>query len=86
MTVLPLVGVQRVLNDGFTNFPVSPIVTVFLSDCSTDWLDGVLELADSSAYRGISFGEGESVSGECVFQTGMFYPSSRSIVDLTIQF
>ena len=35
-------------------------------------LDGVLELADGSAFRGISFGaQGKSISGECVFQTGM---------------
>jgi carbamoyl-phosphate synthase / aspartate carbamoyltransferase len=33
--------------------------------------EGVLELADGSAFRGISFGaEGKSVAGECVFQTG----------------
>jgi carbamoyl-phosphate synthase/aspartate carbamoyltransferase len=65
-------GIQRVLN-GFTSFPVSPIVSS-LSDGSTDWLDGVLELVDGSAYRGISFGAGgKSVSGECVFQTGTFY-------------
>ena len=32
----------------------------------------VLELADKTEYRGISFGaEGKSISGECVFQTGM---------------
>ncbi|KDN40097.1 putative URA2-multifunctional pyrimidine biosynthesis protein [Tilletiaria anomala UBC 951] len=32
----------------------------------------VLELADGTAYRGISFGAaGKSISGECVFQTGM---------------
>jgi carbamoyl-phosphate synthase/aspartate carbamoyltransferase len=31
----------------------------------------LLELADGSAHRGISFGaEGKSISGECVFQTG----------------
>ena len=31
----------------------------------------VLELADGTAYEGISFGaQGKSVSGECVFQTG----------------
>lgn len=79
-------GIQRVLN-GYPNFPVSPIVSGSLSDGGTDWLDGVLELADGSAYRGISFGtEGKSVSGECVFQTGTFYSSSRSIADLTVQF
>jgi len=31
----------------------------------------VLELADGSSHKGISFGaEGKSISGECVFQTG----------------
>ena len=32
----------------------------------------VLELADGTQYQGVSFGaEGKSISGECVFQTGM---------------
>ncbi|CAO1621183.1 unnamed protein product [Parajaminaea phylloscopi] len=32
----------------------------------------VLELADGTSYRGMGFGaEGKSISGECVFQTGM---------------
>ncbi|KAI0065216.1 carbamoyl-phosphate synth [Artomyces pyxidatus] len=35
-------------------------------------LDAVLELADGTAFRGISFGaEHKSIAGECVFQTGM---------------
>ncbi|THG97401.1 hypothetical protein EW026_g4589 [Hermanssonia centrifuga] len=35
-------------------------------------IDAVLELADGTAVRGISFGaQGKSVAGECVFQTGM---------------
>ena len=39
-----------------------------------DSTEMVLELADGTAYRGISFGaEGKSISGECVFQTGKFY-------------
>ena len=51
-----------------TGFPSSPVVAVPLSG---EWVDGVLELADNSSYRGISFGaEGKSISGECVFQTG----------------
>lgn len=34
-------------------------------------LDAVLELADGSIYRGVSFGApGKSIAGECVFQTG----------------
>ncbi|KAH9942638.1 carbamoyl-phosphate synthase [Amylocystis lapponica] len=34
--------------------------------------EAVVELSDGTAFRGISFGaEGKSVSGECVFQTGM---------------
>ncbi|EPQ29935.1 uncharacterized protein PFL1_02607 [Pseudozyma flocculosa PF-1] len=37
-----------------------------------DSTEMVLELVDGTAYRGISFGaEGKSISGECVFQTGM---------------
>lgn len=39
-------------------------------------VDGVLELSDGSAFRGISFGaQGKSVAGECVFQTGEFVVS-----------
>jgi len=38
----------------------------------------VLELADGTAFQGFSFGaKGKSISGECVFQTGMVgYPES----------
>ncbi|KAJ3553551.1 hypothetical protein NM688_g3550 [Phlebia brevispora] len=39
---------------------------------ATHVTESVLELADGTAFRGISFGaEGKSVAGECVFQTGM---------------
>lgn len=39
--------------------------------------DMVLELADGTALRGVSFGaQGKSISGECVFQTGE-HPSPR---------
>ncbi|CEH13480.1 carbamoyl-phosphate synthase [Ceraceosorus bombacis] len=31
----------------------------------------VLDLADGTSYKGISFGAKKSISGECVFQTGM---------------
>jgi carbamoyl-phosphate synthase/aspartate carbamoyltransferase len=49
------------------------VAASFSSD-GAEWLDGVLELADGSAYRGISFGaEGKSISGECVFQTGLAF-------------
>lgn len=52
----------------FAGFPSSPVVAAPLSG---EWVDGVLELADNSSYRGISFGaEAKSISGECVFQTG----------------
>lgn len=55
------------------NFPASPVTALGLSK---DHLDAVLELADGSAYQGISFGvEGKSVSGECVFQTGGYFDS-----------
>ena len=64
-------GVQRKLSV-FANIPASPVVAASLVDGNTDWIDGVLELADGSAYRGLSFGaEGKSISGECVFQTGL---------------
>jgi hypothetical protein len=53
----------------FPSFPASPVVAAYLSD---EWVDGVLELTDGSSYRGISFGaQGKSISGECVFQTGL---------------
>ena len=43
----------------------------------------VLELADGVAYAGFGFGaEGKSVSGECVFQTGL---STLQDVRLTAQ-
>lgn len=48
--------------------------------------EAVLELADGTAFRGISFGaEGKSVAGECVFQTGEYRghrPSFRCIAAL----
>jgi carbamoyl-phosphate synthase/aspartate carbamoyltransferase len=53
--------------------PASPVTSASLRDDGSEFADGVLELIDGSAYRGISFGaEGKSVAGECVFQTGMF--------------
>ena len=54
------------------NLPASPVTFTPLYD-GTDMNDGILELVDGSAYRGISFGaEGKSVAGECVFQTGKY--------------
>ncbi len=55
----------------FITTPVPPVTAASLTEGSTDTVDGVLELADGSAYCGISFGaEKKSTSGECVFQTG----------------
>ncbi|KAI0641799.1 carbamoyl-phosphate synth [Trametes meyenii] len=54
-----------------TGFPASPIAATSVQD-ENALVDAVLELADGTAFRGISFGaEGKSVAGECVFQTGM---------------
>ncbi|KAG2002539.1 aspartate carbamoyltransferase [Coprinopsis cinerea AmutBmut pab1-1] len=54
----------------FAHVPASPVTGPVQDDANA--VDGVLELADGTAYRGISFGaEGKSVAGECVFQTGM---------------
>lgn len=52
--------------------PAPPVTAPSLQTSeSQPTLDAVLELADGTAFRGISFGaQGKSVSGECVFQTG----------------
>lgn len=43
--------------------------------------DAVLELADGTAFRGISFGaEGKSIAGECVFQTGTSWTASTILI------
>ncbi|KAJ3572061.1 hypothetical protein NP233_g3336 [Leucocoprinus birnbaumii] len=56
----------------FTIAPAPPVTAASLSEDAAEVIDGVLELADGSAYTGISFGaEKKSISGECVFQTGM---------------
>ncbi|TCD67720.1 hypothetical protein EIP91_012018 [Steccherinum ochraceum] len=53
-------------------FPAPPVTAPSSLEGSTPGPDIVLELADGTAFRGISFGaEGKSVAGECVFQTGM---------------
>jgi len=55
--------------NGAPTRPVAPAV-LNVNDALTAG-DMVLELADGSAYSGISFGApGKSVAGECVFQTG----------------
>ncbi|BGP52977.1 hypothetical protein JCM8202_004061 [Rhodotorula sphaerocarpa] len=73
--------------------PVQPIVSVPSQEIAAAYpgpdaqLKGVepvkqtermlLELADGSAYEGYSFGADKSITGECVFQTGMVgYPES----------
>ncbi|KAG6819808.1 hypothetical protein H0H93_008458 [Arthromyces matolae] len=49
-----------------------PPVSASIAVEGNEHLEGILELADGSAFRGISFGaEGKSIAGECVFQTGM---------------
>ncbi|KAH9939653.1 carbamoyl-phosphate synthase [Epithele typhae] len=52
-------------------FPPSPIAATSIHEDGSV-IDAVLELADGTAVKGVSFGaEGKSVAGECVFQTGM---------------
>ncbi|KAF8906981.1 carbamoyl-phosphate synthase [Gymnopilus junonius] len=64
-------GLTR-MSSVFVNLPASPVTSASLREDAPEMSDAVLELADGSAYRGISFGaEGKSVAGECVFQTGM---------------
>ena len=55
------------------NLPAPPVTFAPLRENGSEMDDGILELIDGSAYRGISFGaEGKSVAGECVFQTGKY--------------
>ncbi|KAG6812083.1 hypothetical protein H0H92_004447 [Tricholoma furcatifolium] len=55
-----------------TIMPAPPVTSASVTDNGTERMEGILELADGSAFRGISFGaEGKSIAGECVFQTGM---------------
>ncbi len=57
-------------------YPEAPIAVTLAQD-EVQLKDAVLELADGTAFRGISFGaEGKSVAGECVFQTGARFSSS----------
>ncbi|KAH9927604.1 carbamoyl-phosphate synth [Fomitopsis serialis] len=68
------IGVARpVLARSASNYPnglPAPPIIPSQNDQATS--EAVLELADGTAFRGISFGaEGKSVAGECVFQTGM---------------
>ena len=57
---------------GTSVFPAPPVTAPSALQTTSVGPDAVLELADGSAFRGISFGaEGKSVAGECVFQTGM---------------
>ena len=62
------------------NLPASPVTFAPLRDNGAEMEEGILELIDGSAYRGISFGaEGKSVAGECVFQTGKYLLSDIGI-------
>lgn len=56
----------------FATVPAPPVTASSINEDGLEVVDGVLELADGSAYCGISFGaEKKSVAGECVFQTGL---------------
>ena len=53
-----------------SGFPAPPVAAITTQN-EQALRDGVLELADGTAFQGISFGaEGKSIAGECVFQTG----------------
>jgi len=56
------------------SMPMPPFAAASLAGDKIKAIDGVLELADRSAYCGFSFGAEKSISGECVFQTG-FVPA-----------
>ncbi|KAI0791409.1 carbamoyl-phosphate synth [Abortiporus biennis] len=53
-------------------YPAPPVTAPSSTDEFSPSRESVIELSDGTAFKGISFGaEGKSVSGECVFQTGM---------------
>lgn len=64
--------------------PAPPVTAQPMQSDGATATDAVLELADGTAFRGISFGaEGKSIAGECVFQTGEshFVRFSSNIAD-----
>jgi carbamoyl-phosphate synthase/aspartate carbamoyltransferase len=69
------------LSNGKTSAAVVPFPPVTARPMGADGnvvLDerlATLELADGTAYQGYSFGADVSVSGELVFQTGIFHSS-----------
>jgi carbamoyl-phosphate synthase/aspartate carbamoyltransferase len=64
------------VSSNLVNLP-APVTAAPVGDNDVEPLDGLFELLDGSAFRGISFGaEGKSVTGECVFQTGKLRASS----------
>lgn len=68
--------------------PAPPVTAQPVRSDGTAAADVVLELADGTAFRGISFGaEGKSIAGECVFQTGasFFTLFSRFSLNLLLQ-
>ncbi|GLB42734.1 putative carbamoyl-phosphate synthase small chain, CPSase domain [Lyophyllum shimeji] len=74
MTTLaaPVRPVLSRTSSGLANLPAPPVTAAPVHADGTEQQEGILELADGSAFRGISFGaEGKSIAGECVFQTGM---------------
>lgn len=63
-------ALARAVSD-FAVTPAPPSTAFSVNEGVADVTEGVLELADGSAYCGISFGaEKKSIAGECVFQTG----------------
>ncbi len=68
-------------NSSLFNGPKAPVSVQLGRDEASFPLEAVLELADGSAFRGISFGaDGKSVAGECVFQTGEPRSGSHSVL------
>lgn len=64
-------------------FPAPPVAAPSTLQGSLVGSDAVLELADGTAFRGISFGaEGKSIAGECVFQTGLSLQSPHAHCEL----
>jgi len=79
VSIAPVRPALSRLSSNFANLPAPPVTAAPVGDNDVEPQDGILELADGSAFRGISFGaEGKSVAGECVFQTGKLRVSHDS--------
>ncbi|TFY80757.1 hypothetical protein EWM64_g3257 [Hericium alpestre] len=75
--------ISRSASYAANGIPAPPVTSLSFKPSGTKLdVDAVLELADGTAFRGISFGaENKSVAGECVFQTAGMVGYTESLTD-----